>query len=147
MDFNMASPSHQFKVKGSLSPFHLAALNPVTEYNAQILIRSGELNQFDFNFQADSLKATGKLWFAYDDLRISILEQKDGDTKEARWLSFLANNLMMKSKNPRTKTLTPDDIYLERDPKRSIINYWWKTIFSGAKNTFGINEPRGKSSE
>ena len=138
MDFNMTSPSHQFKVKGSLSPFHLAALNPVTEYNAQILIRSGELKQFDFNFQADSLNATGKLWFAYDDLRISILEQKDGDTKEDRWLSFLANNLMLKSKNPRAKTLTPDDIYFERDPKRSIINYWWKTVFSGAKNTFGI---------
>ena len=140
MDFNMASPSCQFKVKGSLSPFPLAVLNPVTEYNAQILVRSGQLNRFDFNFQADSLKATGKLWFAYDDLKISILEQKDGDTKEDRWLSFLANNLMLKSKNPRTKTLLPDDIYFERDPKRSIINYWWKTIFSGAKNTFGIKD-------
>ncbi|MEN6455096.1 MAG: hypothetical protein ABFD10_12630 [Prolixibacteraceae bacterium] len=140
MDFNMASPVHQFKVKGSLSPFQLAALNPVTEFSAQILIRSGELNRFDFQFTADSLKAVGKLWFAYDNLRISVLEQKDGDTKESRWLSFLANNLMLKSKNPRTRTLMPDDICFERDPKRSVINYWWKTIFSGAKNTFGIKE-------
>jgi hypothetical protein len=138
MDFNMTSPTFPFNVKGSLSPFQLEALNPVTEYNAQIMIRSGELNRFDFNFQADSLRAAGKLWFAYNNLRISILEQKNGDTKEAKWLSFLANNLMLKSKNPRTKILEPDDIYFERDPKRSIINYWWKTIFSGAKNTFGI---------
>lgn len=140
MDFNLASPAHQFKVKGSLSPFQLAALNPVTESNARILIRSGDLNRFDFQFQADSLKAIGKLWFAYDNLKISVLEQKDGNTKESRWLSFLANNLMLKSKNPRTKTLTPDDIYFERDSKRSIINYWWKTVFSGARNTFGIKE-------
>jgi hypothetical protein len=140
MDFDMNSPTSRFKVKGSLSPFQLAALNPVTEFNAQIMVRSGELNRFDFDFEADSVSAIGKLWFAYDDLRISILEQKDGNTKEAKWLSFLANNLMLRSKNPRTKILQPDDIYFERDPKRSIINYWWKTIFSGAKNTFGIKE-------
>jgi hypothetical protein len=138
MDFNMSSPTFPFKVKGSLSPFQLEELNPVTEYNAQVMIQSGQLNRFDFNFQADSLRAVGKLWFAYNDLRISILEQKNGDVKEAKWLSFLANSFMLKSKNPRTKILEPNDIYFERDPKRSIINYWWKTIFSGAKNTIGI---------
>ncbi|MEL7587783.1 MAG: hypothetical protein AAGU19_13820 [Prolixibacteraceae bacterium] len=138
IDFDMNSPSGRFRAKGSLSPFQMAALNPVTEFNAHIMIRSGQLNRFDFDFEADSVKAIGKLWFAYDDLRISILEQKDGDTKEAKWLSFLANSLMLRSKNPRTKTLDPDVIYFERDPKRSVINYWWKSIFSGAKNTFGI---------
>lgn len=140
MDFNMNTPSSGFHVTGSLSPFQLAALNPVTEFNAHIMIRSGELNRFDFNFQGDSVRTSGKLWFAYDDLKISVLEQKNGDTREAKWLSFLANNLMLKSKNPRTKTLVPDDIYFERDPSRSVFNYWWKSIFSGAKNTFGINE-------
>ncbi len=140
MDFDMNSPRHLFQVKGSLSPFALSALNPVTEAGAGILIRSGNLNRFDFNFQGDSVKAAGKLWFAYDDLKISVMEQKNGDTREAKWLSFLANTLMLKSKNPRTKILSPDSIYFERNPQRSIINYWWKSVFSGAKNTFGIKE-------
>ncbi len=142
MNFDMASPSCEFEAEGSLSPFDLTAINPITGNNAQILVRSGQLNQFDFNFRADSVNSEGELMFAYDNLKISILEQKNGDTKEARFLSFLANSLMLKSKNPRTKILLPDEIYFVRDPRKSIINYWWKTVFSGAKNTFGIREEK-----
>ncbi len=142
MDFDMSSPVSSFTASGSLSPFDMTILNPVTEKNARIMVKSGEVNRFDFDFTADSVKSTGKLRFAYDNLKISILEQKDGDTKEAKFASFLANSLMLRSKNPRTRILLPDDIYFERDPKRSIINYWWKTIFSGAKNTFGIKDDK-----
>ncbi len=142
MTFDLNSPSFQFNASGSLSPFDITTLNPITKSNAQILVRSGKLNRFEFDFSADTLKAKGKLRFAYDDLKISILEQKNGDTKEAKFASFLANSLMLKSKNPRTRILLPDDINFERDPKRSIINYWWKTIFSGAKNTFGLKEDK-----
>jgi len=140
MDFDMNSPSCQFTARGSLTPFDMTALNPMTENNAQIMVRSGYLNRFDFHFRADSVNSEGELMFAYDDLRISILEQKNGDTKEAKFLSFLANSLVLKSKNPRSKVFLPDEIYFKRDPKRSIINYWWKTVFSGAKNTFGIKD-------
>ena len=142
MTFDLLSPSFQFNASGSLSPFDITALNPITKNNAQILVRSGKLNRFEFEFKADSVNAKGKLRFAYDDLKISILEQKNGDTKEARFASFMANSLMLKSKNPRTRILLPDEINFERDPKRSIINYWWKTIFSGAKNTFGLKEDK-----
>ena len=142
MTFDLNSPLFQFNVSGSLSPFEITALNPITKNNAQILVRSGKLNRFEFDFSADTLKAKGKLRFAYDDLKISILEQKNGNTKEAKFASFMANSLMLKSKNPRTRILLPDEINFERDPKRSIINYWWKTIFSGAKNTFGLKEDK-----
>ncbi|MCW0482911.1 hypothetical protein [Gaoshiqia sediminis] len=142
MTFNMNLPNYPFTATGSLSPFDMTVLNPITENNASILVRSGQLNRFDFEFSADAEKANGKLRFAYDDLKIAILEQKDGDTKEAKFASFLANSLMLKSKNPRTRFLLPDDIYFRRDQKRSIINYWWKTIFSGAKNTFGIKDEK-----
>ena len=140
MNFDMNSPSFRFTAKGSLTPFDMTVLNPMTVNNAQMMVRSGYLNRFDFHFQADSVSSEGELMFAYDNLRISILEQKNGDTKEAKFLSFLANSLVLKSKNPRSKVLLPDEIYFKRDPKRSIINYWWKTIFSGAKNTFGIRD-------
>ena len=142
MTFDLNSPSFQFDVSGSLSPFDITALNPITKSNAQILVRSGKLNRFEFDFSADTLNAKGKLRFAYDDLKISILEQKNGNTKEVKFASFMANSLMLKSKNPRTRILLPDEINFERDPKRSIINYWWKTIFSGAKNTFGLKEDK-----
>ncbi|WP_423128185.1 hypothetical protein [Gaoshiqia sp. Z1-71] len=142
MTFNMNSDRHRFHVSGRLSPFDMRMLNPITENNALILVRSGQVNRFDFEFNADEDKASGKLRFAYDDLKVSILEQKDGDTKEAKFASFMANSLMLKSKNPRTRILLPDDIYFERDKQRSIINYWWKSVFSGAKNTFRIKDEK-----
>ncbi|RKD86487.1 AsmA family protein [Mangrovibacterium diazotrophicum] len=138
--FNMQSPANRFEAKGSLSPFDLTTMNPITENAASISIRSGQLNRFEFEFEGDSTVANGKLRFAYDDLKITILAHKNGNTKEAKFLSFLANSLMVKSKHPRTRILLPDDIHYYRDPNKSTLNYLWKSVFSGAKNTFGVKE-------
>ena len=140
MNFNMLSPENEFQLEGTLAPFQLNLLNPMTRNAARIGIRSGQLNRFEFDFEADNIAAQGKLKFAYDDLRINILSFKDGSSKESRFASFLANSLIVKSKNPRTRILFSDPIYFERDTKRSILNYWWKSIFSGVKNTFGMKE-------
>ncbi len=144
INFNMLSSENEFDVNGSIEPFQLNLLNPMTKNAAQIGIRSGNLNRFEFNFEANNFASKGKLKFAYDDLKINILSFKDGNSKESKFASFLANSLMLKSKNPRTRILLPDPIYFERDTKRSILNYWWKSIFSGAKNTFGMKEKKEK---
>ncbi|MGQ8338029.1 hypothetical protein ACUNWD_15870 [Sunxiuqinia sp. A32] len=140
IQFDQLSPENYFIVKGQLSPFDMSVLNPMTRNAALITIRSGQLNRFEFDFHANNTHSNGKLKFAYDDLKVNILSIKDGDTKESKFASFLANSLMIKSKNPRSKILLPDQIYYERDEKRSILNYWWKSVFSGVKNTFGIKE-------
>lgn len=140
MTYNLLSSNNSFTVRGQIQPFDLETLNPITRNAAGIAVRSGQLNRFDFEFTANETQADGKLRFAYDDLKITILEQKDGDTREAKFLSFLTNSLVLKSKHPRTRILLPDEIRFKRDPQKSIVNYWWKSIFSGAKNTFGIKE-------
>lgn len=145
MNYEMNHPDNLFTAEGHLQPFNMSILNPVLEPLAMVSIRSGQVDKFDFKFIADRTKASGLLYFGYDDLRISVLELKDGNTKEARLASFLANSLMLKSKNPRGKELTPDEIFFQRDQKRSILNYWWKSIFSGVRNTLGIKA--GKEEE
>ncbi len=142
MNFDMLSSENKFQVEGSIEPFQLNILNPMTKNAAQVGIRSGQLNRFEFHFEADNTVAKGKLKFAYDDLKINILSFKDGSSKESKFASFLANSLVVKSKNPRTRILLPDPIYFERDTKRSILNYWWKSMFSGIKNTFGMKEKK-----
>ena len=140
LQFDMNSPVNRFEAKGSLRPFDLTAMNPITENGASISVRSGQLNRFEFEFSGDSIVANGKLRFAYEDLKIYLLAHKNGNTKEAKFLSFLANSLMLRSKSPRTKILLPDDIHYRRDPNKSTLNYWWKSVFSGAKNTFGVKD-------
>lgn len=140
MKYDMLSDQNHFQLTGHIDPFDLSILNPITENTAGVSIRSGQLNRFEFGFQANNIQSNGKLKFAYDNLKVSILETKDGDTKEAKLASFLTNSLVLKSKHPRTRILLPDEINFKRNPQKSVINYWWKSVFSGAKNTFGIKE-------
>lgn len=139
MNFRMNSPENEFTVKGRLSEFNMSILNPVIEPLALVSLRSGHVNRFDFEFSGDKTGSSGQLWFGYDDLKISVLEMKNGSAREAKFTSFLANSLMLRSKNPRGKELLPDEIRFVRDQKRSDLNYWWKSVFSGVRNTLGIN--------
>jgi len=122
-------------------------LNPVIEPLASVSIRSGRVNRFEFNFSADRMKSTGSLLLGYDNFRISVLEKKNGGTKESKFASFIANSLLLRSKNPRGKELLPDEINYHRDQKRADINYWWKSVFSGVKNTLGLKENKPEQSK
>jgi hypothetical protein len=140
MNYQMNHPDNLFTASGSLSPFNMRILNPVLEPLSLVSIRTGQVDQFNFNFTADRKQSTGQLWFGYSDMRISVLELKDGNTKETKFASFIANSFLLKSRNPRGKELEPDEISFQRDEKRSVLNYWWKSIFSGIRNTLGIKE-------
>ncbi len=138
--FDMNSPLNAFELQGSIDSCQMSIVNPMTKPAALMEINTGTLEKFEFHFTGNNEQAKGKLKFAYDDLNISILEIKNGFTRKSKFSSFMANNLLIKSKNPRSKILLPDDISYQRDPSRSILNFWWKSIFSGVKNTFGIKE-------
>jgi len=140
MKFNMNDSQNSFSAEGSLSPFNMHLLNPILEPLALISIRSGRVNQFRFSFSANNSNSNGSLYFGYSDLKISVLEKKNGNTKEAKFASFLANSLLLRSNNPRGKELIPDEINIGRDEKRSTLNYLWKSVFSGIRNTLGIKE-------
>ena len=147
MNYLMNHPDNLFTASGSLSPFDMRILNPALEPLALVSIRSGHGDQFRFNLSADKTHATGQLLFGYNDMRISVLELKNGNTKQAKFASFIANSLLLRSKNPRGKELLPDEINFQRDEKRSVLNYWWKSIFSGVQNTLGIKDNKEDSEE
>ncbi|MBL7966632.1 MAG: hypothetical protein JNK09_06495 [Prolixibacteraceae bacterium] len=142
MKYQMNHPDNLFTASGNLSPFNMRILNPVLEPLASVSLRSGHVDRFQFTFSADKNKASGHLIFGYNDMKIAVLEKKNGNTKEAKFASFLANSLLLRSKNPRGKELLPDEINFVRDQRRSVLNYWWKSVFSGVRNTLGIKEEK-----
>jgi hypothetical protein len=147
MNFVMNNPDNPFTAEGFLEPFNMPILNPVIEPLALISLRSGHVDRFDFVFSGDRAATTGRLFFAYNDLKISVFEMKNGNAREAKFTSFLANSLMLRSKNPRGKELLPDEISFVRDQRRSDLNYWWKSVFSGIRNTLGIKETKSENPE
>ncbi|MCD6354574.1 MAG: DUF748 domain-containing protein, partial [Prolixibacteraceae bacterium] len=145
INFDLTSKNYAHTVRGSLSGMPMKPLNAMLEKAAPVAIESGRINRFDFNIFFTDKNASGKLYFGYDNFKISILEFNSDATKRSRFASFWANKMVLNSKNPKGKTLLPVTLFYRRDKERSIINYWWKTILTGSKQTLGINrEPKTK---
>lgn len=71
--------------------------------------------------------------FQYENLEFNILNRKNNNEQEIN--SFLLDKLVIKDSNLEgKKSYKEGEISFERAPKKSIFNYWWKSLFSGIKN-------------
>ncbi|MFO7876996.1 MAG: hypothetical protein R6U55_10500 [Desulfovermiculus sp.] len=139
--FDMTSPEYFHTVEGSLQPMELAVINNMLEKSEPMKIEEGKLNAFEFELELKAQNSEGSLVMSYDDLKIAVLNFDGEQQQKARLASFWANKMILNSSYPKGDEPEPVSIYFERDEKRSIINFWWKSIFSGAKKALGI-EPK-----
>ena len=137
-NFDLTDNNYAHTVSGSLGKMPLKELNVMIEKSVPISVETGELTRFDFDISFNKNLARGKLYFAYDEFKISVLELDYEGAKKSKLATFWANKMILNSKNPKGETLLPETITYERDVQRSIINYWWKAIFTGSKQTLGI---------
>ncbi len=146
LKLDLSSVNNAFTFLGTCEPIELSKLNPIIEPGLKLSIKEGISTKFEARFNADDETAHGELFFGYNNLKISLLSMKEGELKEDKFVSFLANTLAVKSDNPRQGCeLTPDKIENQRDKQRSIVNYVWKNIFAGMKETFGIKDKEKKA--
>ncbi|WP_139249611.1 hypothetical protein [Mariniphaga anaerophila] len=138
--FNLADPGYNHSVKGFLSPMPLKVLNTMVAKSAPFAIEDGQLNKFEFDISFDKDRAQGELNFAYDNLKIAVLHYDNDEVRKAKLASFLANRMVINSKNPKGKELLPVRIQYSRNQERSILNYWWKSLYSGAKEVLEIDQ-------
>ncbi|MFW5773921.1 MAG: hypothetical protein ACOCWD_04490, partial [Tangfeifania sp.] len=139
--FDMTSPDYFHTVKGSLQPMELTAINNMLEKSEPMKIEEGKLNSFEFELELNAQNSEGSLLMSYDNLKIAVLNFDGDQQQKARLASFWANKMILNSSYPKGGEPEPVSIHFERDEKRSIINFWWKSIFSGAKKVLGI-EPK-----
>jgi hypothetical protein len=137
--FDLASPDYAHSATGFLQPMPLKPLNSIISKSAPLAIEEGYLNRLDFDINFNENQATGNLHFAYDNLKIAVLDYSSEEIQKAKFASFLANKMVVNSKNPKRNELEPVKISYVRDEERSILHYWWKSIYSGAKEVIGLN--------
>ena len=123
----------QYHAKGKISQMSLLHLNPALENLAFIRIESGRLNALNFDFDYNDKSANGTLTINYQDLKITGLK-KEKSKDESDIKTFLINTIV---KNDKDKNMPTDKrtgaIEFERDRKRQIFNFWWKSLLSGIK--------------
>lgn len=140
-NFDLTSDNYYHTVSGSLAQMEMQPFNNIIEKSAPVSIENGTINRLDFNFSLNKNRAVGELYFGYKDFRISLLDYSNDEVTKSKLASFWANTMVLNSDTKEAEKLPPVDLSYTRDEKRSIINYWWKTIYSGVQKTLGI-EPK-----
>jgi hypothetical protein len=125
--------SNGYKTQGTLQPSEIVVFNPVIVPNASARIESGKIKSFEFNFNYSETSSAGNLILEYENLGIAFLNEEDGSKRKLK--SLIANSFAIKEENLKgTKSYKSGTISFERDKKKSVFNYWWKSVFSGIKS-------------
>ncbi|MBL3657577.1 AsmA family protein [Fulvivirga sediminis] len=136
-----------YSVSGSLEPMELAHINPMIEYVGFTQIKEGKLLSLNFDFTYNNNSSDGKMYFEYEGLKINTLD-KDDHTSEGlgqNIKSFIANTFVVKTNNSKDDgKFRVGEISFERDKKKSIFNYWWKSLLTGFRSSTGIEAPEEK---
>jgi len=124
-----------YNAKGSLNNLFLYRLNPILENLAFVSVTSGKLNQLSFNFDYTDLKSTGAVVINYEDLKINTLtKEEDPENNEIK--TFVINAILKKDKNEKVdKEKRRGTIDFDRDRRRAIFHYWWRSVLTGIKST------------
>ena len=150
IDFDLLSPKGAFAFRGNIGKMDMVKLNPLGAALGLVKIKSGHVQKIDFEASANVKGSSGVLHMYYDSLKVELLkEAEDGKpAKKKKFLSFLANALIIKDANPTPgKPLRTGMIRFQRPPGASFFNLLWKSVFIGMRETVGLGIIPMKSPE
>ncbi len=136
LEFDLLAENESQRLKGSLTHFPLEELNDIAEEAAKVRIRDGQTQKIEFDMQLTNEKATGSVNLVYDNLNIALLRKKK--LKEQKVLSGLIN-LILSDDSTNKQEQKDNIIYLKHDDQKSFVGYWWRSILSGVKYSFGLS--------
>lgn len=154
IDFHLDDDLGRFDYSGSIGKFDLKELNELSSNLGMVKVKSGLVNSLQFNATGNWTKGVGTLTFLYKDLKIELLKNEDRRLKSKGFLTFLANQILIKSDNPTLKNdeIRKGKIDFNRPPTASFFNLLWKSVFTGIRETVGVGnipmksppQPKGK---
>ena len=130
--FPLNSSKGEFIITGTIGAMDAKALNAVSEPLGITRVSEGKINRATFNMDGDDLHAKGRVTVLYEDLKMALLKEQEGELKK-RGLISTAANIFLKDDNPSNGTTRSASFNMERDKTRSFFNLVWKSIFDGAK--------------
>ena len=124
-----------FNLKLIVSPFNLAALNPILLPFASAELKSGYLDTIRMSVIGRKYVAYGVMKMYYSDLNAQLVKQGDSINKNfvTKSASFFANRIVH-TKNQRGI----GHVYAERDSEKGFVNYWVKIVIGGVLTNTGV---------
>ena len=137
--FSLKNNGGNFTANGHIPTFDPLILNKISIPMTLIKLNGGKINSIDFQLTGNNYNAKGDFLMRYQHLKVDVLK-KDKDTKQITkrgFASFVAN-LMLRNDNPNKKGLRKVRPVYERDIYKSFFNLVWKTVFTGMKESVGL---------
>ncbi len=142
LEFPLASKQDTFYFKATLSKMDISDFNSMTENLFGVAIKRGKGGIRESIVRGNNDYSTGTLVFPYKRLKIFMMNKETGKRGGIGdgILTFLANNIIIKSNNPKfCRKIRVGEIYCRRNKQKSFFNYLWKSQLSGIESTFGFN--------
>lgn len=130
----------RFTMEGELGGMPAPTVNQLTEPMGLARIEKGTISGMKFHFTGNDYAADGHLTLFYDDLKISLLKKDtvDKTLSKKKFVSALAN-MQVKNANPsRNDEVRRVKVHFDRVVQKSWFNLVWKSIFTGVKQSVGI---------
>jgi hypothetical protein len=146
--------------EGTLEGLDFKKLNTVLEPMANLKAESGDLKALTFRFTYNGIRSEGSIELNYNNLKLVAYKDEEKIKKQEKrrkrknkdpeqlardnFKTFILNAFVIK-KNMDEKV--PEErrtgtISFQRDTTRSIFNYWWKSVLSGIKSAYNIDQPK-----
>ncbi|MDB5141866.1 MAG: hypothetical protein JWQ66_579 [Mucilaginibacter sp.] len=142
--FNLTDENVPFSYKGDMGGMDLPAINPAIMPLGLIKINSGKLTRFEFDINADSQVAKGRISVQYNDLKVTVLKADTAHDKLKRMTiaSLFANVLVLKHDNPDNPGEIPRafNVTYYRPSNFPFFKSIWHTFLEGIKPCVGLNE-------
>lgn len=149
-----------YHMKGSLKNFKFAKMNPVLEPIANMQVESGILEDLSFQFNYDLDNSKGEVELNYHDLKLVSFKDDEKlkkaeernkrrknsrdpeDLRKDNLKTFIINAFIIRKNMDKN---VPEDkrtgtVSFNRNPARSVFNYWWKSLFSGIKSAYNLDK-------
>lgn len=137
------SPDYDcFVLEANMGNYDLKNLNDIFLPLARAELTSGMLQKFHFRTEASSLGATANMRLLYNDLKIQVLKDGEGEQPN-KFLSQLAN-MVIRTNNPNNERSKPREanIVIERDPYHSTFNYFWQILQPAVTESVGVSQKK-----
>lgn len=137
VDFPADLNKSYFTFKGQMGAMDMTNFNSITVQNEKVKIEEGNIIGMEFNAEALEDFSDGEMTMIYDNLKLSLLKDKDEKGLDKMGLVSGLANVVIKSSNLKDSGDKPraSEIFFERDKNKSIFNYMAKSLIAGIKST------------
>ncbi len=138
---NFFPDNGKFTIAGEMGTMSAKGINELTEPMGLAKVETGTITSLQFNFAGNDHVADGHLTLLYDDLKITLLKKDsvDNSLSKKKFASMLANIKVMNANPVKNNEVRRATVHYDRDESKSFFNLVWKSIFTGVKESVGIN--------